>query len=84
MTDSTPSELLALCILDLLAADSDDTLQDACDELCDYIANIDTNIFTQLEVNATMAAAHAIDNNESYHAAHIRDTFRDNHSYEGI
>ena len=71
-----PIETMALCIFDLLAAQSDDTLEDACNALCDYISYIgDANLDTT--VRATMLAARTIDNNESYHAAHIRDAFRD-------
>lgn len=81
MIDTSHRDILALCILDLLAATDDHYLTTCCDELCDFITNIDTNIFSLNDAIATIAAATLID---STHAAHIRDAFRDNHSYEGI
>lgn len=71
----TNNESIAILTLDLLAASSDDTLDDACAAICDALATtetIDTHTATAL-----MRAAHLHDPDESFHAAHIRDTIRD-------
>ena len=67
---------IAIMILDLLAAESDDQLDDACAALCDAFCT--TAMIDIHTARATMRAAHISDPTESYHAAHLRDTIRDN------
>ena len=67
---------IATDLLDLLAADTDDTLDDACAALCDTLASAPELIDAPTH-RALMRAADAIDPTASTHAAHIRDTIRD-------
>lgn len=74
------NELIDCMTLDLLAADTDAKLDAACRDLCDAIATIASiDIHT---ARAIMLAAHAHDPSESSHAAHLRDTIRDNTDFD--
>lgn len=68
---------LALALLDFLACDSDDMLDDICASLTDDIIPSLPNI-DQSTARAIMRAAHAIDPAFAFHAAHLRDAIRDN------
>lgn len=62
---------------DLLAANSDDTVEDCCDALCDYIV-ADAEDLTQADADEAITTVRMIDRDENYHAAHVRDAIRDN------
>jgi hypothetical protein len=73
----SPFQYLALACADLLAADphDDDDIDDACSTICDLICTIE---LTDRRIRLATNAANAIDPTASTHAAHIRDTIRDN------
>lgn len=51
----------------------------ACEALCDFLI---TYPLTSGEAHSVMHAARGMDPLESYHAAHIRDTIRDNFDFD--
>lgn len=51
----------------------------ACEALCDFLI---TYPLTSDEAHEVMHAAHTLDPTESFHAAHIRDTIRDNFEFD--
>jgi hypothetical protein len=63
---------LALATLSLLATPD----EGACSRICDLLTSGDAS---QLHRRAALRAARAIDPTSSSHAAHIRDTIRDNY-----
>lgn len=50
-----------------------------CDALCDFLIDYP---LTQGEAHSIMHVARGMDPTESFHAAHIRDTIRDNFDFD--
>lgn len=81
MTPIPISTTLIDLILDLAAANTDDMIQDCCDALCEYIT-IEGHQLTRAETILAMHTARRRDNDENYHAEHVRDALRNNTCWE--
>ena len=79
MNETNPIRDLTLALADFACANSDDTLDDACNDLADAIANCES--MPPAMHDAILAAATRIDPTMTFHAAHIRDALRDNFDF---